>query len=129
MSTCLSICSVARRLRGILLLCLSLACTRSARAGLCASISGSDCGSGCAGYISAFFIVPRGNIVFRALRIEAGIESVFRKLESLLNNEGRVGVVENVVLGNPTVLDCVIDQPAKKSDVCPCTNLKEHVGN
>src|SRR5690348_12234773 len=126
---CLRIGCIARSLRGILLLPLFLACARSAWIRLCGAISGGDCGSGSAGYISAFLVIPGRDIVLRSLRIETGVQPVFGKLESLLNNEGSVGVIKDVILRDPIILERIVDHAAQKRNVSPRAYLQEHVCN
>src|SRR6267143_642752 len=46
------------------------------------------------------------------------------KLESLLNDERRVGVIDEIVVGDAVVLQRVVDYPAEKGDVGAGTNLK-----
>ena len=76
-----------------------------------------------AGQVSAFFVIPGGLVVDLLLGIEAGVQAVFGKLESVFNNESRVGVVDQIFVRDAIVLDRVIDQPAKKSNVRSGANL------
>src|SRR4029077_5031418 len=66
--------------------------------------------------VSAFFIVPRRFVVRLRLRIKAGVQSVIRKLESLLNDERRFGVIDEIVVGEAVFLERVINPPAEKGD-------------
>ena len=60
--------------------------------------------------------------------VEPGEQSVFRKFESFLHDEGGVGVIDEVVFGDAIVLDRVVDQAAEKGDVSAGANLQEEIG-
>jgi hypothetical protein len=44
--------------------------------------------------VTALFIVPGCLVISCAFRVEAGEKTVFWQLETVFNNEGRVGVVD-----------------------------------
>src|ERR1700674_1879495 len=50
--------------------------------------------------VSALFVVPGGFVVHLLFRIEAGVEAIVGQFKSFFNNEGGVGVVDEVVLGH-----------------------------
>src|ERR1700692_2983289 len=78
---------------------------------------------------SCSFIIPSGRIVLTCRRIESRVQSVLRKFEALLNDEGGVGVVNEIFLGDPVVLDRVADQPTQERDVAAGASLAEEVGS
>ena len=80
------------------------------------------------GQIAAGFVIPSGLVVAVRGRIEAGIQAIVGKLETLFDDERRVGVVDQVLLGDPVVLQGVADDTAQKGDVGARTNLQEEVG-
>ena len=92
-----------------------------AAAGLAGAVAGGRAG------ISAFFVIPRGAVVGLRRWIEAGIEPIFGKLETFLNDEGGIGVIGNVLLGDAVVLYRVVQHAAEKSDVGAGANLAEQV--
>src|SRR5713226_7029310 len=57
--------------------------------------------------VSALFVVPGGFVVHLLFRIEAGIEAIVGEFKSFFNNEGGVGVVDEVILGDAIVFDGV----------------------
>src|SRR5580658_766970 len=73
------------------------------------------------------FIVPGGLIVAVRGGVKSGIEPILRKFESILNNESRVGVIDEIFFGDAVVLDGVPDQAAKKSNVGTRAYLAEKV--
>ena len=56
------------------------------------------------------------------------IQAVLGQLEPFLDDERRVGVVDEIVVRDPIVLDGVVDQAAEKRDVGAGANLQEQVG-
>ena len=72
---------------------------------------------GLAGEVSTFFIVPGGFVVDLLLGIEAGEEAVFGQLESVFDDEGGVGVVDEIIFGDAVVGDGVVDHAAEEGDV------------
>ena len=79
------------------------------------------------GHVPALLIVPRRFIVDLGRRIKAGIEAVFRQLESFLDKEGCVGVVSEIFLGDTIVLDDVVDDTAEEGDIRAGSDLEEQV--
>src|SRR5579864_8598163 len=74
------------------------------------------CGRGGGGFpfkVSALLVIPRRLVVGLLVLIEAGVQAVFGELESFFNNERRVGVIDEVVVGDAIVLDRVIDESAQ----------------
>src|SRR5258708_39224273 len=70
-----------------------------------------------AGHVSTFFIIPSLLVVDLLFRVEPGVETVFGKLESVLDNERGVGEVEEIVLGDSVVRDSVVDHASEEGDV------------
>ncbi len=81
-----------------------------------------------AGQVSTFFIIPGRLVVNLFLGIEAGVQAVFGKLESVFDNEGGVGVVDQIFVGDAVVRDGVVDHAAEEGDVGAGANLHVHVG-
>src|SRR6266849_9350395 len=81
----------------------------------CMSMSGScrDCRS-FSFEVSAPFVIPGGFVVHLLFRIEAGIEAIVGQFKSFFNNEGGVGVVDEVIFGDAVVFDGVSDHSAKE---------------
>src|ERR1700682_1269125 len=48
--------------------------------------------------VSALFVIPGGFVVHLFFRIEAGVEAIVGEFKSFFNNEGGVGVVDQVIL-------------------------------
>ncbi len=96
--------------------------------GCCRTVTGRDGRSGCASHVSALFVVPRRNVVLGTRRVKTGKETVFRQFEALLHDQGRVRVVGDVLLRVAIVLQRIMDQPAKESDIRARANLAEMVG-
>src|SRR5258708_5843494 len=84
-----------------------------------------DCGL--ASEISAFFIIPGGFVVHLFFRIEAGVEAVVGQFESFFNNEGGVGEVDEVVLGDAVVFDGKANDATEEGNVGAGTDLHIHV--
>src|SRR5258708_35458288 len=59
--------------------------------------------------ISALFVIPGRIVVLPSLRVVAGVEAVVRKLESFLDDERRVGPVDDVLASKAIVLQSVIE--------------------
>ena len=59
-----------------------------------------------------FLVIPGGAVVDGGGGVEPGKQAVLRQLESVLNEEGGVGVVQQVIARDPPVLDGVADQAA-----------------
>ncbi len=78
--------------------------------------------------ITALFIIPAGFVVSLLACVKAGIQAVIGKLETLLDDECRVGVVDKVVLGDAVVLERVPDHTAQKCNVGAGTDLKIEIG-
>src|SRR5260221_10449842 len=76
---------------------------------------------------SALFVVPGGLVVSYCGGVETREQAILRKLESIFNNESRVGVVDEIVSGNAIVLNGVIDQSAKEGNVCAGANLQKEI--
>src|SRR5262249_3546762 len=72
------------------------------------AVTGGNRRSGGTGHVPTFFVIPGGNVILPGGRIEAGEQPVVGKFESLLDDEGRVGVIGNVFLGVAVVLDGVV---------------------
>src|SRR4029077_16845903 len=75
------------------------------------------------------FIVPRAFVVGLFLRIKSGVEPIFRKLESLFDDEGSVRVVDYVVFRDPVILERVVNQSAEKRYIRAGSNLAEKIGS
>src|SRR5258705_6153300 len=73
--------------------------------------------------VTAFFVIPGRFVIDLRRSIKSGIQAIFRQLESFFDDESGVCVVDNVVSGDAIVLDCVLNQPTKKRDVCARTDL------
>src|SRR5208282_2083796 len=101
--------------------------SRSWRRGNCVRRSGS--GIRFAAEVSAFFVIPRGFVVAARRRVKSRVQAVFREFETLFNDESRVGVVDEIFLGDPVVLDRITDQAAKESYVSAGANLYKEVGS
>ena len=78
--------------------------------------------------VAARFIIPCSFVVALGRRIEAGEQAVFRQLESVIDDERGVGVVDQVLVRNAVVLDGVIDKAAEKREVAAGANLAENIG-
>src|SRR6202047_2927779 len=77
--------------------------------------------------VAALFIVPGGFVVHLFFRIEAGVEAIVGKFKSFFNNEGGVGVVDQVILGDAVVFNGVPDDATEEGDVGAGTDLYVHV--
>jgi hypothetical protein len=77
--------------------------------------------------VSALFVVPGGFVVHLLFRIEAGVEAIVGEFESLFNNEGGVGVVDEVILGDAVVFDGVANYAAEECNVGAGADLYVHV--
>src|ERR1700722_7800793 len=84
--------------------------------------------NGLAREVSTFFIVPGEFVVNLFLGIESGEKTVFRQIKSVFNNEGGVGVVDEIVFRDAAVGDGVVDDAAEEGDVGAGTDLYVHVG-
>src|SRR5580700_6594247 len=73
--------------------------------------------------VSALFVVPGGFVVHLLFRIKAGVEAIVGEFKSFLNDEGGVGVVDEVVLGDAVVFDGVANYAAQKGDIGAGTDL------
>ena len=110
------------------LMTLSTSCIRGMRLMLSRSSSRQSGRSRrLAGHVPAFFIVPRRFVVDLSGGIEAGVESIVGKLKTFLNNERRVGVIEQVIVGKATVLNGVVNQPAQEGDIGAGANLEKEI--
>src|SRR5579863_3120656 len=76
---------------------------------------------------AAFLIIPRSFVVGVRSGIKSRIQPILGQLESFLNNEGRIRVVDQVIFGVAVILDRVANQSAQKRDVRPSSNLQEEV--
>ena len=94
----------------------------------CQSRRGNDRGSRGMAHVAAFLIVPRRLVIDLRSRIEAGIQSIVRQLETILHDEGGVGVVDEVILGDTVVVDRILDHATEESDVSAGANLAEEIG-
>ena len=83
---------------------------------------------GLTGQIAASFVIPRSLVVTVRGRIETGIQAVIRKLEAFFDDERGVGVIDQVLLGDPVVLQRVADDTAQEGNVGARTNLQKEVG-
>src|SRR5208282_3625043 len=81
-----------------------------------------------AGQVSAFFIIPGLLVIDLFLGIKSGEEAVFGQIKSILDNEGGVGVVEEIVFRDAVVFDGVSDDATEERDVGAGTDLHIHVG-
>src|SRR5438270_5021022 len=79
-------------------------------------------------YIIAFLIIPGCLVVNMGVVVEAGIQTVLRQFESIFDDEGGVGVIRQIILGEAIVLDAVVDQTAEKGNVGAGTNLQKEIG-
>src|SRR5579863_10219754 len=68
---------------------------------------------------AAFLIIPRSFVVGVRSGIKSRIQPILGQLESFLNNEGRIRVVDQVIFGVAVILDRVANQSAQKRDVRP----------
>src|ERR1700675_4166495 len=66
--------------------------------------------------VSALFVIPGGFVVHLRFRIEAGIEAIVGEFKPFFNNEGGVGVVDQVILGDAVIFDGVANYAAEKGD-------------
>src|SRR5205807_7299239 len=78
--------------------------------------------------ISALLVIPGRLVVGLLVLVEAGVQAVFGQFESLFDDECRVGVIDEVVVCDPIVLDRVIDESAQKRDIGSGANLQIEVG-
>src|ERR1700694_3447241 len=94
----------------------------------CMAMSGGS--RDCRGFsfeVSALFVVPGGFVVHLLFRIEAGVEAIVGQLKSFFNNEGGVGVVDEVVLGDAIIFNGVPDDATEKGNVGAGADLHIHV--
>src|ERR1700674_2686518 len=77
--------------------------------------------------VSALFVVPGRFVVHLLLGIEAGVEAIVGQFKSFFNNEGGVGVVDEVVLGDAVVFDGVANYAAEEGNVGARADLYVHV--
>src|ERR1700676_2079820 len=78
--------------------------------------------------VSALFVVPGGFVVHLLFRIEAGVEAIVGEFKSFFNNEGGVGVVDEVILGDAVVFDGIANYAAEECDIGAGSDLHVHVG-
>ena len=83
---------------------------------------------GFARLVAARLVIPGGLVVGLSLGVEARIQAVVRQLEAVFDEERRVGVVDEILVGDAIVLERVVDDAAEESDVATGTNLQEQVG-
>src|SRR5580700_4155829 len=81
-----------------------------------------------AAQVSALFVIPRSLIVAARRSVKSRVQAVFRKFETLLNDEGCVGVVDQIFFGDPVILDGIPDQAAEEGNVGAGADLYEEVG-
>src|ERR1700682_96598 len=87
--TLISGCSGGIRLLSVCLVALST----------CMAMSGGIRDCRCLSFeVSALFVIPGGFVVHLFFRIEAGVEAIVGEFKSFFNNEGGVGVVDQVIL-------------------------------
>src|SRR6202140_1277171 len=110
---------------GILVLVLSV---RRFALSTCMAMSGGirDCRS-FSFEVSALFVVPGGFVVHLLFRIEPGVEAIVGEFKSFSNDEGGVGVVDEVTLGDAVVFDGVANYAAQEGDVGTGADLHIHV--
>src|SRR6266481_7225494 len=63
---------------------------------------------------AAFLIVPCGFVVGLFLRVKSGVEPILGKFEALLDDEGSVRVVDDVVFRDAVIFERVANQSAEK---------------
>jgi hypothetical protein len=71
-----------------------------------------------------FLVVPGGAVVDGGGGVEAGEEAVLWQLEAILNEEGCVGVVQQVVVCDAAVFDGVSYEPAEEAMSAPARICK-----
>src|ERR1700686_270194 len=110
---------------GILVLVLSV---RRFALSTCMAMSGGrrDCRS-FSFEVSTLFVVPGRFVVHLLFRIEAGVEAIVGEFKSFFNNEGGIGVVDEVIFGDAVVFDGVANYAAEKCDVGAGADLYVHV--
>ena len=77
--------------------------------------------------VVAFLVIPRGPVVSLAGSVEPGVQPVFRQLETVLHQEGGIGVVDEIFFRDAVVFERVADHSAQKRDIRSGTNLQEEV--
>src|SRR5579863_1127744 len=78
--------------------------------------------------VAALFVVPSRLVVGLGIVIETGEQPVFRQLESVFDDERRVGVVDQVLVRDAVVLQRVVDHAAEEGNVATGANLQEEIG-
>src|SRR5256714_7077752 len=78
--------------------------------------------------VAALFVVPGRLVVSHPPGVEAGEQAVFGQLESVFDDEGGVGVVDEVISGEAIILDGVVDEAAEEGYVRARAYLQEEVG-
>src|SRR4029077_4447899 len=82
---------------------------------------------GFAAHISALGVIPGIPVVGLRGGIKSRVKTVLREFESFLHQDWSTGVVEQVIFGDPVVLDGVVDQPTEKSNIGAGTNLQKQI--
>src|ERR1700675_89002 len=116
--TLISGCTSGIRLLSVFLLCLSTCMAMSGACRDCRSFSFE---------VPALFVVPGRFVVHLRFRIEAGVEAIVGEFKSFFNNEGGIGVVDEVIFGDAVVFDGVANYAAEKCDVGAGADLYVHV--
>jgi hypothetical protein len=78
--------------------------------------------------VSTLFVIPCGFIVAARRRVKSRVQAVLGKFETFLNDEGSVGVVDEIFFGDPVVLYGIADQAAEECNVGAGANLHEQIG-
>src|SRR5882724_6367785 len=75
-------------------------------------------------------VIPACAVVSLFLGIETGEQAVdVGELEILVDDEARVGVMDQVFFGDSIIFNGVVNQAAEERDIRPRANLAEHIGD
>jgi len=79
--------------------------------------------------VTALLVIPSRFVVAVRGRVKAGEQPVLGKLETLLDDEGRIRVIQEIVLSDAVVFSGVMDEPAQERDIRAHANLTKQVGD
>src|SRR5271156_2462375 len=73
--------------------------------------------------VSALLIIPGGLIVSARPCVKPGVQAIFGKFETFLDDERGVRIVDQILFRDAVVLDSVANQPAEECNVTAGANL------
>src|SRR5271169_1288466 len=80
-------------------------------------------------HIATLCVIPGGLVVGLRGGVKTRIQTIVGQLEAILNDEGGVGKIDEIIFSDAVVFDRMAEQPAEESDVSAGANLEEKVGD